>query len=147
MYGVDPGGGIGPRFGLRPALTWRSAVTLVNRLPAGERVSYGWRYAVERDSNVATVPVGYEDGYSRGLSSKAEVLIGGRRHRVAGTVTMDAILVDCGDDEVAPGDEVVLLGAQGEERIAAEELAAHLGTIGYEVVTAISERVPREYRG
>ncbi|HEX9123148.1 MAG TPA: alanine racemase [Actinomycetota bacterium] len=147
MYGVDPGGGIGPRFGLRPALTWRSAVTLVHRLAAGERISYGWRYVVERDANVATVPVGYEDGYARALSSRAEVLIRGRRHRVAGTVTMDMILVDCGDDEVAAGDEVILVGAQGQERITAEELGAHMGTIGYEVVTAISERVPREYRG
>ncbi len=147
VYGIDPGGGIGPRFGLRPALTWRSAVTLARRLPTGERISYGWRYALEHDANVATVPVGYEDGYARALSSRAEVLIRGRRHRVAGTVTMDTILVDCGDHEVAAGDEVVLLGAQGQERITAEELAAHMGTIGYEVVTAISERVPREYRG
>lgn len=147
VYGVDPGGGIGPAFGLRPALTWRSQVTMVKRLPAGERVSYGWRYELERPSNVATVPVGYEDGYPRGLSSKADVLVRGRRHRVAGTVTMDQILVDCGDDEVRPGDEVVLIGAQGDERITAEELAAHLGTIGYEMVTAISERVPRDHVG
>jgi alanine racemase len=147
MFGLDPGGGIGPRFGLRPALTWRSAVAMVKRLPAGERISYGWRYTLERDANVATVPVGYEDGYVRLLSSKADVLIGGKRHRVAGTVTMDQFLVDCGDDPVAVGDEVVLIGEQGGERITAEELGAHIGTIGYEIVTAISERVPRVYRG
>ena len=147
VYGVDPGGGIGPRAGLRPALTWRSAVTMVKRLPAGERLSYGWRTTLEREATVATVPVGYEDGYPRALGGRAEVLIGGRRHRVAGTVTMDQLLVDCGDAEVAPGDEVVLLGAQGAERVTAEELAGHLGTIGYEIVTAISERVPREYVG
>ena len=147
MYGIDPGGGIGPRFGVRPALTWKSEVSTVRRLPAGERISYGWRYTLERDSNVANVPVGYEDGYSRALSSKAEVLIRGRRHRVAGTVTMDQILVDCGDEDVASGDEVVLIGQQGEERITADELASRIGTIGYEIVTAISERVPREYRG
>lgn len=145
VYGVDPGGGIGPAFGLRPALTWRSAVTMVKRVPAGDRLSYGGTYRLERNANVATVPVGYGDGYPRGLSSKAEVLVGGRRHRVAGTVTMDQILVDCGDEEVAMGDEVVLIGASGEDRITAEELAAHVGTIGYEIVTAISERVPREY--
>jgi len=75
------------------------------------------------------------------------VLIRGRRHRVAGTVTMDQILVDCGDEDVATGDEVVLIGEQGGERINAEELAGIIGTIGYEVVTVISERVPREYRG
>ncbi len=147
IYGLDPGGGIGPAAGLRPALTWRSAVALVKRLSAGERLSYGWRYALERDANVATVPVGYGDGYPRALSSRAEVLIRGRRHPVAGAVTMDQILVDCGDDEVLVGDDVVLLGAQGDERITAEELGAHVGTIGYEMVTAISERVPREVLG
>jgi alanine racemase len=147
VYGLDPGAGIGPAFGLRPALTWRSAVTMVKRLPAGERLSYGWRYELEREATVATVPVGYEDGYQRALSSRAEVLIRGRRHRVAGTVTMDQILVDCGDVEVRVGDDVVLIGAQGGERITAEELGARVGTIGYEMVTAISERVPREYPG
>jgi alanine racemase len=145
IYGLDPGGGIGPAAGLRPALSWRSAVTMVKRLPVGERLSYGWRYALDRDSNVATVPVGYEDGYHRALSSRADVLIRGRRHRVAGTVTMDQILVDCGQVEVGVGDEVVLIGSQGQERITAEELGGHAGTIGYEVVTTISERVPREY--
>jgi len=147
IYGIDPGGGLAARAGLRPALTWRSAVTMVKRLRAGEAVSYGHRYRLERDANVATVPVGYEDGYARVLSSRADVLIRGRRHRVAGTVTMDQILVDCGDHDVTPGDEVVLIGQQGGERITAEELAGLIGTIGYEVVTTISERVPREYRG
>jgi alanine racemase len=147
VYGLDPGDGIGPAFGLRPAMTWRSAVTMVKRLPPGERVSYGWRYELRRETTLATVPVGYEDGYQRALSSRAEALIGGRRRRVAGTVTMDQILLDCEDDDVRVGDEVVLIGAQGGERITAEELGAHVGSIGYEMVTAISERVPREYRG
>ena len=147
IYGIDPGEGIGPAAGIRPALSWRSAVTMVKRLPAGERLSYDWRYTLERDANIVTVPVGYEDGYPRALGGKANVLIGGRRHRVAGNVTMDQLLVDCGDATVSPGDEVVLLGAQGDERVTAEELAGHLGTIAREVVTAISERVPREYAG
>jgi alanine racemase len=146
MYGLDPGGGLGPAARLRPALRWVSEVTLVRRLPAGERLSYGWTYTLGRDANVATVPVGYEDGYARALSSKAEVLIRGKRRRVSGTVTMDQLMVDCGDDEVRPGDEVVLVGEQGGERITAEEVGAHMGSIGYEVVTAISERVPREIR-
>jgi len=145
LYGLAAGPGLAE--GLLPAMTLRSEVTLAKRLTAGERLSYGHRYELERDAWVATVPVGYEDGYPRLLSSRAEVLIGGRRHRVAGTVTMDQLLVDCGDDEVAPGDEVVLLGAQGDERITAEELAELVGTIGYEIATAVSERVPREYRG
>jgi alanine racemase len=147
IYGIDPGNGLAVSAGLRPALTWRSAVTMVKRLPAGEPLSYGHRYRVERDANVATVPVGYEDGYARVLSSRADVLIRGRRHRVAGTVTMDQILVDCRDEPVATGDDVVLIGDQGDERVTAEELAGMIGTIGYEVVTTISERVPREYRG
>ncbi|HEV8622793.1 MAG TPA: alanine racemase C-terminal domain-containing protein, partial [Actinomycetota bacterium] len=123
------------------------AVTMVKRLPAGEPLSYGHRYRLQVDANVATVPVGYEDGYARALSSRADVLIRGRRHRVAGTVTMDQILVDCGDEDVTAGDDVVLIGEQGDERVTADELAGIIGTIGYEVVTSISERVPREYRG
>ncbi len=145
VYGLAAGPGLDE--GLRPAMTLRSSVALVKRLGAGERLSYGHRYALERDAWIATVPVGYEDGYPRLLSSRADVLIRGRRHRVAGTITMDQLLVDCGDEEVAPGDEVVLLGEQGGERITAEELADLVGTIGYEIVTAISERVPREHRG
>ena len=145
LYGLAAGPGLAE--GLRPAMTLRSAVTLARRLPAGERLSYGHRLTLERDAWVATVPVGYGDGYPRRLSSRAEVLIGGRRHLVAGTVTMDQLLVDCGDHEPHEGDEVVLLGAQGDERITAEELADIVGTIGYEIATAISERVPREYRG
>lgn len=145
IYGLAAGPGLDD--GLQPALTWRSAVTMVKRLPAGERISYGHTYALERETTIATVPVGYEDGYARLLSNRGEVLIRGARRRVAGTITMDQLLVDCGDDDVASGDDVVLLGAQGGERITAEELAGHIGTIGYEIVCAISERVPREYRG
>lgn len=145
IYGLAAGPGLAE--GLRPAMTLRSEVTLAKRLPAGERLSYGHRYELARDAWVATVPVGYEDGYPRLLSDRAAVLIRGRRRPVAGTVTMDQLLVDCGDDEIAAGDEVVLLGAQGDERITAEELAELIGTIGYEIVTAISERVPRGYRG
>jgi len=145
VYGLAAGPGLAE--GLRPALTLRSAVTMVKRVPAGEAVSYGHAYRLDREATVATVPVGYEDGYQRVLSNRAEVLIRGVRHQVAGTVTMDQLLVDCGDHEVAPGDEVVLIGGQGAERITAEELADLAGTIGYEIVTALSERVPREYRG
>jgi alanine racemase len=147
LYGIDPGGGLASAAALRPALTWRSAVTHVKRLAAGERLSYGGRYTLEREATIATVPVGYEDGYRRALSPGADVLIGGRRRRVAGTITMDQMLVDCADDDVTAGDEVILIGRQGDERITAEELASHAGTIGYEIVTAISERVPRRYVG
>ena len=145
IYGLLPEPGVGEGLGLRPALTWRSAVTLVKRLPAGARTSYGQRYRLERDAWVATVPVGYADGYPRVLSSQADVLIGGRRCRVAGNVTMDQLIVDCGEAQPAPGQEVVLLGRQGDGIVTADELAGLAGTIAYEIVTGIGERVPRGF--
>jgi alanine racemase len=147
IYGIDPGGGAGVGLGLRPALSWRSVVTMTRRLPAGEAISYGHRYRLERDANVATVPVGYADGYPRLLSSKADVLIRGQRCRVAGSVTMDQLIVDCGELNVEAGDEVVLLGRQGDQTVSVDELAGLAGTIGYEIVTGIGGRVPREYVG
>jgi alanine racemase len=147
MYGLEPAPGVADGLGLRPALTWRSSVAVTKRLPAGERVSYGHRYRLERDANVATVPVGYADGYPRILSSRADVLIRGHRCRVAGSVTMDQLIVDCGDVPVEAGDDVVLLGRQGEETVAAEDLARQAETIGYEIVTGIGARVPREHVG
>lgn len=147
IYGILPGPGVGADLGLRPALSWRSRVTFAKRLESGERLSYGHHYRLERDAWVATVPVGYADGYPRSLSSRADVLIGGRRCRVAGTVTMDQLMVDCGDREPHPGEDVALIGAQGDEMVTADELGALAGTIGYEIVTRIGERVPREYVG
>jgi len=147
LYGLAPEPGVGADRDLHPALAWRSAVALVRRLPAGERLSYGHRYELQRASWVATVPVGYADGYPRSLSNRADVLIGGHRCRVVGSVTMDQLIVDCGDREVAAGDEVVLLGRQGEEEVTAWELARYLDTVAYEIVTRIGPRVPREYVG
>jgi alanine racemase len=99
-----------------------------------------------RNTVVATVPIGYADGVPRRLFDVgAEVLVGGARRRLAGVVTMDQLLVDCGTDPVERGDEVVLIGAQGDERVGAEEWAAKLGTISYEIVCGISARVPRRY--
>jgi alanine racemase len=145
IYGLEPGPGVGADLGLQPALSLRSAVTMVKRLPQGDRTSYGHAYRLERDAWIATVPVGYADGYPRRLSSVADVLIGGRRCRVAGSVTMDQLIVDCGDLEPARGDEVVLIGRQGDEEITAAELADLAGTINYEIVTRVGPRVPREY--
>ncbi len=145
LYGIEPAPGVGGDLGLRPALTWRSAVAFVKRLPAGRRVSYGHRYELAEDAWVATVPVGYADGYPRRLSSRADVLIGGRRCRVAGSVTMDQLVVDCGDAEPAMGDEVVVLGTQGAETVTAWELATLSDTIAYEIVARIGPRVPRRY--
>lgn len=147
LYGIEPAPGIGADLGLRPAMTWRSRVSAVRRLDAGEAVSYGHRYRLERPSTIATVPVGYADGYPRALSSRAEALLNGRRRPVAGAVTMDQLLLDCGDDPVRVGDEVVLLGRQGTERVTAAELAELAGTIGYEIVTGVGARVPRRHVG
>jgi alanine racemase len=143
IYGLQPAPGVGA--GLRPALRWRSSVTLVKRLAAGERVSYGHGSELGEEAWIATVPVGYADGYPRALSSRADVLIRGRRCRVAGSVTMDQLMVNCGDLEPASGEEVVLLGVQGEETVGAWELAGLTGTVSYEIVTRIGGRVPREY--
>ena len=147
VLGIPPGPGVGHGLGLRPALSWHSSVTLARPLPSGEGLSYGHRYRLERDAMVATVAVGYADGYPRSAFSKADVLIRGRRCRVAGNVTMDQLIVDCGDLTVEAGDEVVLLGTQDGETISAEELAGRAGTVAYEIVTRIGQRVPREYPG
>ena len=140
--------GWGPGDGLRPALSWIARVSLVRDIEAGERVSYGLLQPLKERSFVATLPLGYADGIPRAyFAGGGEVLVNGRRRRLAGTVTMDQILVDCGDDSsVAPGDEAVLIGEQGGEQLTAADWAESLATICYEVVTRIGPRVPRVYR-
>jgi alanine racemase len=147
LYGIPPAPGVGAELGLRPALTWRTEVAFARRLAAGARISYGHRYELERDAWVATVPVGYADGYPRTASSRGEILIRGRRCRVAGTVTMDQTMVDCGELEVAAGDEAILVGRQGSAAVSVWDLGEAAGTIGYEIVTRIGDRVPRGYVG
>jgi alanine racemase len=147
IYGLSPSPALAGGVALRPALSLRARVSHVKRVAAGEGISYGLRYRPEHDATIATVPLGYADGVPRRLSSTGGVvLLGGRRRPIAGTVTMDQFLVDCGDDQVTVGDEVVLLGTQGAEGIDADDWAARLGTISYEVVCGISRRVPRRYR-
>ncbi len=147
MYGIAPGPDLASRVALRPAMCLRSRVSHVRRHRAGEAISYGHTYRLDRDSTIATVPIGYADGYLRTLSNSGRVLIRGDRYGVAGTVTMDQLMVDLGDDPVEIGEEVVLIGRQGAEEIRAEEVAGWAGTIGYEIVCAVSERVPREHGG
>jgi alanine racemase len=149
IYGIAPGAGVSDRCGdLRPALSLVSRVSYVKRVAAGERISYGLTHRFPRDTTVATVPLGYGDGVPRRLANAPGlVLVGGRRRDIVGVVTMDQLMLDCGDDDVTVGDEVVLIGEQGGERVRAEDWAAHLGTIGYEIVCAISRRVPRTYAG
>ena len=146
IYGLDPSPELAGRAVLRPAMSLRSRVSHVKRVAGGEGISYGLRYRPEHETTIATVPLGYADGVPRRLSSNgAEVLVGGRRRPIAGTITMDQFMVDCGDDSVAVGDDVVLLGDQGAEHIGADEWADRLGTIGYEIVCGIGPRVPRRY--
>lgn len=150
LYGLDPAGPVAGRpavADLRPAMALKAHVSFAKDVAAGERLSYGRRYTVPTDSVVATVPLGYADGIPRRLfADGGQVLIGGRRLPLAGTVTMDQLLVDCGPDAtVRAGDEVVLIGRQGDAAIGAWDWAAATGTIAYEVVCAISGRVPRVY--
>jgi alanine racemase len=145
-YGIAPSPALAGRVDLRPSLDLRSEVAMVKRVPAGERISYGLTHRFERDATVATVPIGYADGVTRRLSATGgEVLVGGVRRRIVGTITMDQLMVDCGDDEVAVGDDVVLIGRQGDEQITAQEWADRVDSIAYEVVCGIGPRVPRHY--
>ncbi len=147
IYGIEPAPGIGAGLGLRPALSLRSRVSHVQRLAEGDRVSYGLRYACSRATTIATVPIGYADGVPRRAGAVgAEVLVRGVRCPIAGTVTMDQIMVDVGDLAVELGDVVTLIGADGPATLTANEWAQRLGTIGYEIVCGIGPRVRREYR-
>lgn len=151
LFGIEPLPHA-PIGALTPAMTWRTRPIAVRQLPVGATVSYGGRWRAERPSTIATLPVGYADGYPRLMSSKAEVLIRGQRAKVVGTICMDLCMVDVTDldDPQAPiglHDEVVLMGAQGAGRIDARELGTWAQTITYEIIAGIGARVPRTYRG
>ena len=145
IYGLHPSPATRSHVDLHPAMRIVSHVAFVQRLPAGVRPSYGRRRELTQDAYVATVPIGYADGLPRLLSDKLEVLIRGRRRPLAGTVTMDQIIVDVGDEAVEAGEEVILIGVQGEQQVTADEWASMLGTISYEVVCQIGPRLPRRY--
>ncbi|HKY68125.1 MAG TPA: alanine racemase, partial [Acidimicrobiales bacterium] len=148
VYGIPPAPALDGVVELAPALQLESEVSYVQQVGPDEGVSYGHRQRTTASTVLATVPVGYADGVFRSLPLLGqEVLIGGVRRPMIGVVTMDQFMVDCGPRaDVAPGDRVVLLGAQGDERITPDEWAARLGTISYEVVCAIGPRVERRYR-
>lgn len=144
VYGIAPSPAQPIPVELTPAARLVSAVTWTKRVGADEAVSYGARYRTPRETTIATVPVGYADGVARSLTGAgAEVLINGRRAPIVGTVTMDQLMIDVGDEPVAIGDEVVLIGRAGADEITANDLAETIGTIGYEVVTRLSARLPR----
>ncbi len=142
-YGLSPGPELPSGSHLRPVMSLRARVSLVKRLAAGEGVSYGLRYRLDRSGNVMTIGAGYADGYDRRLSGRAPILMDGRRYSVSGTVCMDQFMVDIGDAAAEPGSIATLLGADADEIISAEELAGLIGTINYEVTSRIPSRVPR----
>jgi len=148
LYGVRPSSEVDShQLNLQPVMTVKSRVAHVKQVPAGFGVSYGVTYLTTAPTVVATIPTGYADGYSRLLSSRGEVLIGGQRTPIIGRICMDQFMVDAGHlPRVEPGEEVVLLGRQGNEEISANEIAEKIGTISYEVLCAINcRRVPRHY--
>jgi alanine racemase len=144
VYGLDPFQGDPAERGLHPVLSLRSYVADVKRFERGDSAGYGRTWRAERETCIGVLPLGYGDGVRRGLSGNAEVLVGGRRFPLVGTVSMDNVTVDLGPDtDVEPGAEAVLIGSQGGEAIHAEDLAERLGTINYEITCGISARVPR----
>ncbi len=145
MYGLNP---VPQQEDLRPVMTFRSSVASMKRTRSGEGVSYGLTWIAQQDTTLALVPVGYGDGVPRGLSGKLEVFVAGHRRPVVGRVCMDQIVVDCGDDKVRPGDEVILFGPGDRGEPTAREWADNLGTIDYEIVTNMYRpRVVRRYVG
>jgi alanine racemase len=143
IYGLHPKKNI--PIHLKPVLNLKTEVIYTKRVPAGTPLSYGGTYLTKNKSVIATLPIGYGDGYPRNLSNRAPVLIKGKKFRVSGRVCMDQIMVDVGDTFVRTGDEVVLIGSQGKNTITSEELASLSGTISYEIVCGLGNRIPRVY--
>ncbi|MCL2485036.1 MAG: alanine racemase [Endomicrobia bacterium] len=144
LYGLSPFKYAERFIKLKPVLTWKSKITFLKRVHSGFSVSYGRTYVTRRESVIATIPVGYADGYSRLMSNKGHVLVRGKRCPIVGRVTMDMTMIDVTEVKgIILGDEVVLIGAQGKEQIKADDLAKIQDTISYEITCAISPRVPR----
>lgn len=146
IYGMYPKRDLNRLIDLKPALCLKTKIVYIKNVPIGRSISYGRTFITERPTKVATIPIGYADGYGRILSNKAQALVRGKRCRVIGKITMDQTMLDVTDvDGVDIGDEVVLIGKQFQEQITAEELARLGGTIPYELICSISARVPRIY--
>ncbi|MCA6070005.1 MAG: alanine racemase [Endomicrobium sp.] len=144
LYGLNPFKHAERFLKLKPVLSWKTKVTFLKKVPAGFCISYGRTFVTNRASVIATIPVGYADGYNRLLSNKGDVLVGGKRCPIAGRITMDMTMIDVtGVKGVAVGDEAVLIGVQGKEQIKVDELAKIQDTVSYEITCAISSHVPR----
>jgi len=148
LYGSYPSPTFQALISLKPVMTLKTRIHFLKSVPSGTRISYGGTFTTKRESLIATLPIGYADGYSRHLSNRGEVLIHGKRAPVAGKVCMDFIMVDVTDiPRVSVGDEVILMGRQGREQITPEEIAEKINSISYEVLCLIGKRVPRVYKG
>jgi alanine racemase len=145
LYGVQPDPASRHSVDLKPVMSLASRVVYFKVVKAGNPVSYGATWAPERDTRVVTVPIGYGDGFPRALSSRGEVLIRGQRYPIVGRVCMDQFMVDIGQDSAFNEDEVVLVGAQGDNAISVEALAQRAGVIPYEILVGLNDRIPREY--
>ena len=147
IYGMYPKRGLQRSISLKPALSLKTKIVFLKDAPAGRSISYGRTYTTQNHTKIATLPIGYADGYGRILSNKAEVLVRGERAPVVGKVTMDQTMINVGHvKDVKEGDEVVLIGEQGHNTITTERLARLAGTIPYEIVCSITDRVPRIYK-
>lgn len=144
LYGVYPAPAMASQISLKPVLTWQTKILQLKKVSSGTSISYGQTFITKRESLIATLPIGYADGYPRLLSNRGEVLVGGQRAKVAGRVCMDLTMIDVTDiRNVKQGDEVVLLGRQSDAEVSADQIAAWANTISYEILTSISARVPR----
>ncbi len=147
LYGSYPSPVFKKVIRLKPVLTLRTHIHFLKRVPPGTKISYGGIFTTKRESLIATLPIGYADGYSRHLSNKGEVLVRERRAPVVGRVCMDFMMVDVTDiPKVSSGDEVILIGRQGRQKITAEEIAEKINSISYEVLCSIGKRIPRIYK-
>ena len=147
LYGLPPDPAMSLHLKLKPVMSLVTRIVFIKHVPAGTPVNYGCTYLTPKPTWLATLPVGYADGYSRHLSNKAEVLVHGIRRRVVGRICMDQTVIDLGPDcDATVGDEVILCGRQGREKITLTELANIAGTINYELACGISPRVPRIYK-
>lgn len=146
LYGVYPKKDFQTKFILSPVMSLKTKIVYLKDTPPGRSISYGRTYITQKHTKIATIPIGYADGYGRILSNKAEALIKGQYARIVGMVTMDQTLLDVGHiDDVKIGDEVVLIGKQNEAQISVEKIAKLSGTIPYEILSTITDRVPRVY--
>lgn len=145
IYGLFPDNSFRSKIDVQPIMSLKSEVVFLKRIPAGESISYGLTHITEKETTIATIPIGYGDGYPFRLSNKGQVIIAGKKYPIVGRVCMDQIMVDVGNDKIMIGEEVVLIGSQGKEKITVEDICELIGAIPYEIPIGITERVPRIY--